>query len=206
MEMSEFRSKSRTLLSKSNLRVPGALPLIEDFSPRRVTEVLDRIVCLNAVAAVAHGFDRYKASAWLSQEGVLERTTAGERSFLDKGVGNIDGFQVQVEGMWALTWLIGIVAKLDFWRSCDPHFVTMLPDIKTGEASSNFRGLAQVRSKTEIGLELDLAYCLHWILRDAETKGESPPDGNKSYVVVERRRSLEWAVGDANWDEVSLDT
>lgn len=56
------------------------LPLIDDFTVCPKIVVLDCIVCLNAVAAVARGFDRFKALEWLSQEGMLERLIDGGAS------------------------------------------------------------------------------------------------------------------------------
>ncbi|WP_114953076.1 DUF4272 domain-containing protein [Sphingosinicella terrae] len=206
METNAFRSKSRARLAKAGVDIPATLPMIDDFSVRPKAEILDRIACLNAVAAVAHAFDKNKALAWISHEGILESLTDDELSFLDSGAGNVDEFKVQVEGMWALAWLVGVVPNFDFWRGCDQRFVTMLPDLRTAESSSNFRARANVRNEVEIGSEVDLAYCLHWALRDADIKGENPPKGITPFVVVERRRALEWAVGNAAWNEVSLDT
>ena len=206
METSEFRSMSLVRLSKAGVAIPSTLPLLDEFAVRSVEEILDRLLCLNAVAAVAHGFDREKASAWLSQEGLLDNLTQGEHSLLLSGAGNLDAFKVQVEGMWALAWVANIVAVLDPWRGCDPRFVTMLPDLKKAESSSTFRRSARLRNETEIGVECDLAYCLHWTLREAEMKGDRPPKGITPYVVVERRRALEWAIGIDAWDMISLDT
>lgn len=206
METNLFRSRSRALLSKAGVDIPETLPAIGEFSVRPEWELLDRIVCLNAVAAVAHGFSRDKASVWLAQEGMLEKLTDDERLLLDSGCGDLDRFKVQVEGMWALAWLLSIVANLDFWRGCDPRFVTMLPDLRTNENSSKFRSRASIRTKTEIGQELDLVYCLHWAIREAEIKDENPPKGITPFVVVERRRALDWAVGNMRWNEVPLDT
>lgn len=206
METEVFRSKSLAQLAKVGVTLPATLPMIDEFAVRPLREIVDRIICLNAVAAVAHGFDKEKASAWLSQERMLENLTDDERSLFKSGASGFDRFKVQVEGMWALTWLVSIVPNLDFWRGCDPRFVTMLPSLKIAESASNFRSRARLRNEIEIGAELDLAYCLHWALRQAELNGEKPPKGLIPFVVVERRRALEWSIGHADWHKVSLDT
>ena len=206
METSDFRSKSITRLAKVGISIPSTLPLLDEFSLRPAEEILDRLTCLNAVAAVAHGFDREKASAWLAEEGMLDELTKDERSLLRTGAGDLDKFKVQVEGMWALAWIANIVPGLDFWRGCDPRFVTMLPDLKKGERSCKFRARARLRDAAEVGVECDLAYCLHWTLREAEIKGDRLPKGINPYVVVERHRALEWAIGIDAWDVISLDT
>jgi hypothetical protein len=201
-----FRSRSVARLAEVGINVPSSLPLLDDLSLRPAEEILDRLICLHAVAAVARGFDREKAYAWISQEGTLENLTQDERKLILTGAGDLDVFKVQVEGMWALSWVLSIVPRLDFWSGCDSRFVTMLPDLKKGESSSNFRARAQLRSEIEVGIQCDLAYCLHWALREAELKGSQPPRGLTPYIVTERRRALEWAIGTDAWDMISLDT
>jgi hypothetical protein len=99
------------------------------------------------------------------------------------------------------------VDELDFGRRCDDDFIAKLPNLKTGEPAAGFRRRARLREADEIGAELDLAYCLHWAVREASLAGNAPPPGMvPSYVVVERRRALEWLAGKDDWDATSLDT
>lgn len=206
METREFRSKSVARLAKAGIVVSTGLPLIDNFSVRPLPEILDRIICLNAVAAAAHGFPKESALAWLSKEGTLENLTSEECLFLTSNGEGTDEFKVQVEGIWALAWILGMVSDFDFWRECDPRFVTILPDLRTAENSAIFRARAHLRSEAEIGIEVDLAYCLHWIVRNAGVNGKHVPAGIIPYIVRERRRALEWAIGGEAWDRVPLDT
>lgn len=206
METKVFRSESLRRLAKAGIAIPATLPLIDDFSIRPMPEILDRIVCLNAVAAVAHGFNKDLAAAWLGREGVFDRLTDAERLLFDSSAADMQGFKIQVEGLWALAWIAGIVDDFDFWQKCDPAFATMLPDIKTAESSSSLRSRARLREAGEIGAEADLAYCLHWALREAELNHEATPAGLIPYIVVERRRALEWVIGNEGWESVPLDT
>lgn len=206
METDKFRVWSSERLSRAGLRISPTLPVIDEFSPRSTVEIVDRILCLNAVAAAAHGFDKGKALSWLEQENVSENLTVSEGEFLTSGQDNANAFKIQVEGIWALAWIIGIVPNLDFWQTCDSQFVRMLPDLKTSESSAEIRARAETRDDTEIGFAVDLAYCLHWLLRENAINEKPPPKGLLPFILEERRRALEWAIGEMGWDEVSLDT
>lgn len=206
METKAFRSQSLARLAKVGILLPSSLPLIDDFSVRPIEEIVDRILCLNAVAAAAHGFSGERATAWLSGEHLLGKLTEDERSFLGRGNGKAEAFKVQVEGMWALSWMTGIVDEIDFQRQCDPRFVTLLPNLKIAENSSSFRTRAHLRGHAAIGAEVDLAYCLHWAVREAEISGTPAPAAIAAYIVVQRRRALDWAIGNQGWNEVPIDT
>lgn len=96
--------------------------------------------------------------------------------------------------------------KLDFAKLCPDDLVTMLPNLRTADSSSSFRSRAQRRSIEELLAASDLAYCLHCALTNAVLRGEQPPGRVPGWVIIERRRALEWALSDEDWDEVPLDT
>ena len=50
METRAFRPQSIARLAKAGISIPPSLPLIDDFSVRPIGEIVDRILCLNAVA------------------------------------------------------------------------------------------------------------------------------------------------------------
>lgn len=52
----------------------------------------------------------------------------------------------------------------------------------------------------------DLFYCLHWSIRHAELSNSKVPGAVSSYVIIARRRALEWLIGSEQRDEVTLDT
>jgi hypothetical protein len=161
---------------------------------------------LTAVAAASYGFDRAKALAWLRQEELETSLTNTELHFLEKGEGRPQLFQAQIEGMWALAWALGLVPQLDFWKDCDSRFVAQLPNLKISQSSAELRSKAKLRPTDDVVAACDLAYCLHWTIRQAEIEGKQPRTGLKPYVVVERRRALEWLLSSESWDSVSLDT
>ena len=62
------------------------------------------------------------------------------------------------------------------------------------------------RPQEAILSQFDLAYCLHWAVRDAMLKGQAVPGKLSGNAIIERRRALEWVAGEEAWDEVLLDT
>lgn len=207
MDFNQIRNESIQAAKRLGVDVLVTLPLLE---PRRemrsVSETTSRILAMHAVAAIAYGFDKEKAIAWLDREALTDSLSEQEKSFVFEGAGQPDCFKVQVEGMWALAWAMGIADELNFAKDCDSHFVMMLPNLKHNETSTNFRRKASPRPFEQVVAACDLAYCLHWAIRQSELTGKQPPANLKPYVVVERRRALEWLLSKEAWDEVRLDT
>jgi hypothetical protein len=203
----EIRARSLSIASKAGLSIPATLPLLETgLHLRSQDEAVSRLLCLNAVAAASYGFDKAKALDWLRQEKLTTLLTDAEIRFLERGEGSPQVFQVQVEGMWALGWAISLVSQLDFWKDSDNRFVTLLPNLKANQSSAEWRQKAKLRPTDDVVAACDLAYCLHWAVRQSEIEGKQPPARLKPYVVVERRRALEWLLSEERWDAVSLDT
>ena len=202
-----MRQSSIEMAEQLGIRIPTSLPNLEPLSViKGAPQVLDRLFCLNAVAAVAYGFSHHRARAWLDREGLLQSLTKEEADFVG-GAGSREPFQLVVEGAWALAWALRLVPALDPWVGADPAFVRLLPDLKADESTTRLRESAgSLRSDEELLSALDLTYCLHWAVRDAALTRSPAPGELAGYVTVERRRALEWLVSDARWDKVALDT
>ena len=207
MDLKQIREKSIQTANKLGVDVSPTLPLLDSgLEMRRADEVISRLLAMNAVAATAHGFDEKKAIAWLNQEALTGSLAEQDKSFVFEGVGQPDRFKLQVESMWMLAWAMGITNELDFAKDCDNRFVTMLPNLKQSQSSIDFRKKVNPRPLEQVVAACDLAYCLHWAIRQAELSGKQPPANLKPHVVVERRRALEWLLSKDVWDEISLDT
>jgi hypothetical protein len=195
------------IAARAGIAIPASLPLLDThLSVRPTQEAVDRLLTMTAIAAASYGFDRDKGLAWLKQERLDGMMTPAEQTFLVQGKGPVGEFQVQIEAMWALAWALGIVAKLDFWKGCDKSFAAMLPNLKISASSARLRSTAKMRPIDEITESCDLAYCLHWAVRQARLESRDPPGQLKAYVIEERRRALEWLLSNERWDSVSLDT
>ena len=207
MDLKQIREQSVQAAEQLGVNVSPTLPLQDSgLETRSADEAISRLLAMNAVAATAHGFDKTKAIAWLNQEALTDLLTEQEKRFVFEGVGQPDRFKVQVESMWALAWAVGLINELNFAKDCDNRFVTMLPNLKETQSSAEFRKNANPRPLEQVVAACDLAYCFHWAIRQAELSGKQPPANLKPYVVVERRRALEWLLSKDAWDEISLDT
>lgn len=199
------RAKSRKALEEHGLDFPETLPLLDFAEIRPVGDVLARLFCLNAVAAAAYGFSSASSLAWIKRENFDDRLSINERIFLEHGKGDPAVFRLQVEGMWALAWTLGIVPKLDFWRQCSSDFVTRLPDLKSGEGTARTILELNARDGDEVRAACDLYYCLNWVVRETSIRGQALPAGLDPYVITERARALDWVLGDG-WNAGGLDT
>ncbi len=209
MDTQRIREKSLEAAKELGYPTNENLPLMEVVKQvRSVSEAADRLLALYAVVACSYGFPKDKAKKWLIREGLIDLLTLTEKAYLEAGSrGDLDTTkQWQVEAIWALAWCVGVHADLEFSDSCSDNFIQMLPDIAKDAATDSFRSGLQLRDKAEIASYTDLAYCLHWALRDAEIKGQKIPGKVPGNVVVERRHALEWMIGHDSWDEVTLDT
>jgi hypothetical protein len=202
-----MRERSLLLAGQAGYPVNTRLPLLDDGpAPRPIEETIRRFLALYAVIACAYGLDRRQAVRWLEREGVASYVTPAERRFLDGQSGADGTIRDQVEALWALAWAMSLVPVLDFSQPCGDDFIVMLPDLKRNERSARLRRRAKPRAAGELLQALDTAYCLHWALRQAELEGRRPPGRVEPYMIVERRRALEWLFSDEEWDEVLLNT
>jgi hypothetical protein len=200
------RTQSLSILEKRGLSVPVHFPLLDEIEhTRSKDDILARLLCLHAALVCAFGFSKKKAIFWLRIEKLTQKLTANERNFIFEGVGAATSFQTQIEGMWALAWVLGLVEQLDFWSYCGEGFASLMPDVDVNESSARIAAASNLRSVDEIVAALDLAYCLHWNVRQAQLQGKPSPV-LESYVTIERRRALEWVLSDDEWDAVFFDT
>jgi hypothetical protein len=207
MDVKQIRKNSIEAATRLGLDVLPTLPLLDaGLASRSVDEVLSRILAMSSIAATAYGFDKATAIAWLKQETLTGSLSEQEKVFLFEGVGQPDRFKLQIEGMWALAWAMGIVNELDFAKDSDSHFVTMLPNLKELESSSAFRKKARPRPLDQVIGACDLAYCIHWAIQQSNLSGKRPSGNLKPYIVVERRRALDWLLSNSRWDEIELNT
>ena len=176
MDLKQIREESIQTAKQLGVDVSPTLPLLDSGLEMRSTdEAISRLLVMNAVAATAYGFDKARAIAWLDQEGLTDSLSEQEKRYIFEGAGQPDRFKVQVEGMWALAWAMGIMSDLNFAKDCDNRFVTMLPNLKQSQSSADFRKKANPHPLGQVVSACDLAYCLHWAIRQAELSGKRPP-------------------------------
>jgi hypothetical protein len=207
IDYSGLRKESLAVAKQLGFPTNESLPLLdESVIARTDDEIVDRALAMLCVAACAYGFDNRKASNWLDREAKVNLLTEAESLFLQTKAGDRRNFMTQIEGIWALAWSISAVPTLDFGKPCPQDFVTRLPDLKGNGSCITFRDTAKIRPLSEIVAACDLAYCLHWAIRDAQLRNAKVPGKVEEYVVVERRRALDWLLTEESWEEITLDT
>jgi hypothetical protein len=203
----KIRERSIFIAKRFNVNVPKTLPLLDEPNYlRNSNEIIKRIMAMNVAAAVASGFNNKKAKELVKAEKLLNYLTTSEHDYIYKNVGLKLEFQLQIEAIWALCWAAGIVKDMDFSKECANDFVTLLPNLNINETSVLFSSKVKIRPMTEIIQECDLAYCLHWAIKESNLYGKLKVRGIKDYIVIERRKALEWLICDCKWEEISLDT
>ena len=203
----QWREQSLKIARTLGYPPATALPIVDEFGgPRPPSQVLDRLLALEGVVAASCGLDRQKVRAWLEKEKIWSALTDEERAFIAQAKGDPETLVARVEAMWALAWTLGIVSELDFSTYCSKQFASMMPDIEKGESSDRFRAGVHPRSFDEVAAACDLSYCLHWAIRQALRTGTNIPGKVHGYVVLQRRRALEWVLSDYSWDDVPMDT
>jgi hypothetical protein len=191
--LKSIREGSIAAVRKLKFPINESLPLLDPIkSVKTVDEVVDRLLCLNACAAYAVGFDRDEAHSWLKSEGLFDKLTGLELEFFTTNPHAEMIFEDRIEAMWSLAWIIGIVPKLDFTKDCSDNFVEMMPNLVTQESGQALREKARLRSTEEVAAACDLAYCLHWGIRHAAITGQKRPGRVDESVIEERRRALDW--------------
>ncbi|WP_447928958.1 DUF4272 domain-containing protein [Vreelandella sp. EE27] len=208
MNLREIRQSSEKAAENLGYPINSNLPLLDPIANlRSKNEIVKRTLCLYACVACSYGFSREKAKKWLKKEGLYDGLSHSEFRYLDDPFDQrASFFQWQVEALWATTWVTNHHNKLDFSDSCSDDFIALFPDLNTGTPSTYFKDLARVRGAEEIVAALDLVYCLHWAIRDAELRGIPAPGKVPPLVVRERRRALEWIISNEGWDDIALDT
>jgi len=200
--------KSEKAVRRLGYAVNPLLPSLEGvFLHKTTIDVVRRILVLNCIVAVAHGFERERARHWISHNELTSSLSEREREFIDD-VSKADHreFMAQGESLWALVWAVGKIEKIDFAQRCSAGLVKMLPDLLNDAPGESWAQSLKLRTELDIIAACDLAYRLHWAITDAHLQGVQVQSKVPPYVVIERRRALEWMLQAGNWDDVVLDT
>jgi hypothetical protein len=207
MNFADLRSASHSEARRLGYATNPSLPLLDaNLWLRPKNQITLRALTLHCVVAASYGFPKVQSFDWLNQEHLTDALTHKERSFLSGGVTDAIHFQLQGECLWVFAWALGRVERLDFALPASDNLVTLYPDLKNSESSAKWREDLRLRSRTEVLAACDLAYCLHWAINQSRIDGRKGIGRLKPYIIVERRRALEWMLGQAEWDDLELDT
>lgn len=209
MDQLEIRQKSLKLADKLGYQTNSKLPVLEgDIEIRPVLDVVARIMALYATIAVSYGFSATLVSEWLQREGFFDALTREESAVLHATCKPtfLVSMQWRVESLWVLTWTCSFHSALNFAKPCDDSFIEIFPSLQRNESAVDFCSKAKLRPANKLVETLDVAYCIHWAIRQSIMDGTEIPNGMNERIILERRRALEWINGKEDWENISLDT
>lgn len=194
------------------------LPLIfapdEAVALRSLRDIEARAAILNIVQARVFDMPPQMAMRWLLDARVLEELTPDEWQFIATGNGDSHRYSEQLESLYALAWLMGLVPHLDPSEYCTDVLPTLMPDLRTSESFGRWkaRTLPSCRDAVEVAEMLDLYSCLDWLYSDAQRRGAPMPGPLDPSLIWHRRWALEWVImlsgrnrgGPTQWDRVQL--
>ena len=211
IDPADLRANSVAVAASYGLEILERLPLLEHEElerPRDPIDVVERCWALDSVLRVVHG--NAQAGEVLSELEEGDRDgglAADERAFLeatrDGKAEESERVEIswRVEAMLSMAWALGATDQLQLEGIAnDVDEIVDRLDPKT----------AAFRPIEEIATQLDLLYCLHWVIRERDLTGEPAtwPEALEPGAIWERRHGLEWIFQSeaADWDDVDLST
>lgn len=187
------------------------MPPISDANRvKSVDEIIDRSLILYAMlCGLVGGYPRELLWNWLTQEHLCNAVTEEEKSYFDGSLidpGRLEDLELQVEAIWAFLWAIRKIDRLDPEDYVADTMNSLFPAIENLDSSRQFCANSTLRSDIELVEECDLLYCMHWGIVHGRLNNIRLSVAIEPYVVVERRRALEWILSDSTSDDVPLDT
>jgi hypothetical protein len=207
LDLRQIRAQSWDYVAQANLPVNPHLPLLDQPAVLRPLEaVVDRAVVISVVLSCAYGYPKPRAQRWLAREGLDQGLIDLDLEFMDNRLSNKTLIYDQVEGLWALSWAMGLIEQLDFTRYCDRSLAQHYPELNDHGHRSHVANQALLRPTTELVAACDLAYCLHWAFVEVEGQGQPLDYPIKPFAIAERRRALEWLLYREPWYAPDLST
>jgi hypothetical protein len=207
MDPSAYRSQTLDRFSDWRLAPNLHLPLLESMAERRpktAAEVASRAVAAGHVAAACFGAPASKVLSTLERSGLLPFISPEESAFLadpDEQSAAFHGWLI--ESIQFLGWALGHVV-LDHFAACQDTLASHFPAPGTDPAP--FISASTLRPASEIELEADTLYMLHWRAVENNITGRSD-DRILLPMVSFRRHAADWVIGVADaWEDVPLDT
>ena len=211
MEALELKEKTESLLLKEGVPVNEHLPVIEEISElsfASVAEIRKRAVALSYTLAKAFGAPIDMLQKSINEFHIEKAFSPQEIGFINQASSPKEEaaeYQLGVEALWELAWVLGLIPKVSHSSLCGNNLVHLIP--KPGEDPSLFLASAQMRSHEAIYEEADLLYRIHWASREANLTGKPEPTGVSEYVIEQRHKAINWvSYGEVPWDEVDTST
>jgi hypothetical protein len=215
------RAASRDELHRLGLpSPPPQFPLVwepgDKAAVRPAAELEARLAVLNVVLARCYGMPQEAAMSWLLGARLVEKLTQPEWQFVIADKGDRRTLALHLEAVHALSWLLGVTARLDSAQPAPDSLIDTLPDLRKAETMDQWRSrtLVAPQDAGSAAAMLDQYYCLDWAYLEAERHRARLPGPIDSHAIGQRRWALEWAVifvgpyhdPPRGWEEIDLST
>lgn len=210
--MNNIRKNTIKRLKDHDIDVNIILPDIDINSLRNAKDIGIRIMQLYALIGVSvPKVDPLKIKSFLEKEKAYNSLEGKEKQLFEGHEDSISRIDLSWmrESLYALCWAANIIGEFSFPdRQINGELMEkILKLIPPGVSSDDFLKNLSLRSKEVIYAEADFYYCLDWSAASYGDKVVAPGRVNVDHgVVLERRRALEWLIGNDSWWKVSMDT
>ena len=214
-DMQRIRARTCEIALRAGYAVNEHLPLLDvEATAHSADAVSRRGTALQMLFARLYGFDRKRLLGWLDANEAKSWLTPDELAYVSRRhILPRFGFRAkslaQIEAQWALAWALSLTHDLSHTEVCGDHLAGLFPDFRTDEPFADWSERAKPKLRTigELLPALDLLYCLHWAIVQSGSERKPAPGSVPAYVVVERRRALEWVLNsNCHWTDVPMDT
>jgi len=205
INFSKIRKETIKKLKEKRYSINEDLPLLEsniDIKSRK--QLMNRIEILHLLYTISIEGVESKDFFFniIKEKGLDNSLSDNEKQFLenDKHFNqNLIDISWYKESILGLLWCSGIVNEIDDIKEINigDLYHLLPPEI----SDMKFKESIKIRSEKEIIKMLDYYYNLHWSFKHSKEF-----DSNKTSVIYERRKSLEWCLYINDWDDIHLDT
>lgn len=142
----------------------------------------------------------------IEQFGVMDQLNSKERRIIDGTYSRQDAIDMDwaYEAYWSLCWCLGLVKDItDASSVCDCQKAINI--VMSCKSVDDLVKKSKLRKKDEILDMLDLYFRYNWAINDAKVHPASSIGNLDPSTVIERRRGLEWVVGNKeDWYDISM--
>lgn len=199
-----IRQRSLFMARRLGYPVDVSLPLLPETGYlREKDEMIDRMLSIDALIACVSGMPPEVAYDWTAEIGIRRALSPSEVAILRGRAEDVPPILLeQMEALWALGWACSLFRGIDYTRLAGPELGMIFGDLDDLPDVRALRKRCKLRRFEDILAAVDLSRCLSRGI-DLAVKQRKPMPGKvQPYVVIQRRRALEWLISDKPWDEV----
>ena len=215
MSPEQRKEASELELHKRGIRINVQLHVIEsdeEVELRTPEELMQRMLALWAVTAVAAGGDVAHYRSYLETHGLKPCLSTQEQAFLfaDEITEELrTQFVQRQESLYFLAWAAGLTDKLAVPTQAAnlKQILKFFPHAL--EAPEGLQAALKPRRKGPVLDWSDLLYRLHWAVRHAHISGRDAPGNLNADAVCEWHQAANWLCQyeeENDWDKVSTET